>query len=238
MNGFEPQRPWVSASTAEMQLGERAFIRSVYGWMFAGLLVTALASLWVAMSEPLQQLVLANRGMWFFLVLVEFGVLFFLGARITKMSAGTAAGAFLVFSLLTGFTTSWIFFAYKAATITLAFATASGMFAVMSLYGTLTKRDLTSWGSFFLMGLTGIVICSIANLFIHSTALSMTIAYVGVFVFVGLIAYDTQKLRRWAHAAPAGMQENFAIIGALHLYLDFVNLFLMLLRIFGGNRRR
>ena len=227
MNQFEPQRPWVSASTAEMQMGTRAFISSVYRWMFAGLLVTAIASLWVAMSEPMQQL-----------VLVEFGLVIFLSARITKMSAGTAAGAFLAFSMINGFTLSWIFFAYSAATITQAFVTAAGMFGVMSLYGTITKRDLTSWGSFFMMGLFGIILCSLVNIFIHSSALTMTISFVGVFVFLGLTAYHTQRLRALAVSAPPGLQENFAIIGALVLYLDLVNLFLFMLQIFGGGNRR
>src|SRR5207237_3645205 len=120
---------------------------------------------------PMQQLVLANRGMSFLLIVVEFGLVIFLSARITKMSAGTAAGAFLAFSMINGFTLSWIFFAYSAATITQAFVTAAGMFGVMSLYGTITKRDLTSWGSFFMMGLFGIILCSLVNIFIHSSAL-------------------------------------------------------------------
>ncbi|MEA2570517.1 MAG: uncharacterized protein QOI24_2518 [Acidobacteriota bacterium] len=237
MNSFEPQRPWLSAATAEAGMGTRAFIASVYRWMFAGLLVTAVASLWVAMSEPMQQLVLANRGMSFILIAVEFGLVVFLSARITKMSAGTAAGAFLAFSLLNGFTLSWIFFAYSAAAITQAFVTAAGMFAGMSIYGTVTKRDLTSWGSFFFMGLIGIVLCSVINIFIHSTALSMTVAYIGVFVFLGLTAYDTQRLRALA-SSPPGLQENLAIIGSLMLYLDLVNLFLFMLQIFGGGSRR
>jgi FtsH-binding integral membrane protein len=237
MNGYEPQRPWVSAATADAGMGVQSFIRSVYRWMFAGLLVTAFASLWVAMSKPMQQLVVANRGMWLVLVVVEFGLVIFLSARIRTMSAGTAAGAFLAFSLLNGFTLSWIFFVYSAAAITQAFLTAAGMFAAMSIYGTVTKRDLTSWGSFFFMGLVGIVICSVINIFIHSSALSMTIGYIGVFVFLGLTAYDTQRLRALA-SSPPGLQENLAVMGALMLYLDLINLFLMLLRIFGGNQRR
>jgi FtsH-binding integral membrane protein len=237
MNSFEPQRPWLSAATAEAGMGTRAFIASVYRWMFAGLLVTAVASLWVAMSQPMQQLVLANRGMMIVLIVAEFGLVIFLSRRIMKMSAGTAAGAFLAFSLLNGFTLSWIFFAYSAAAITQAFVSAAGMFAVTSIYGTVTKRDLTSWGSFFFMGLIGIVLCRVVNIFMHSDALSMTIAYVGVFVFLGLTAFHTQRLRALA-SSPPGMQENLAIIGALMLYLDLINLFLFMLQIFGGGRRR
>jgi FtsH-binding integral membrane protein len=238
MNRFEPQRPWISASTAEMQLGERAFIRSVYRWMFGGLLVTALASLWVAMSPAMQETFLMNRTAPWILVMVELGLVFFLSARITQMSPGAAAGAFLVFSLVNGISLSAIFFVYTTGTIVSAFATAAGMFAAMSIYGTVTKRDLTSWGSFFFMGLIGIVLASVVNIFIHSSAISMAVAYLGVFIFVGLTAYDTQRLRVMATSAPPGLQENFAVIGALTLYLDFINLFMMLLRIFGGGRRR
>jgi FtsH-binding integral membrane protein len=237
MNQFESQRPWISASTAEMQMGERAFIRSVYRWMFAGLLLTAISSLWVTQSPAMQQLVIANRGASLILMVVELGLVFFLSARITRMSPMTAAGAFLAFSLLNGLSLSAIFFVYTMSSITTAFFTAAGMFAAMSIYGTVTKRDLTSWGSFFFMGLVGIVLCSVVNIFIKSSALSMTVAFIGVFVFLGLTAYDTQKLRAMAVSAPPGLQQNFAVIGALMLYLDLINLFLMLLRLFGDRRR-
>jgi FtsH-binding integral membrane protein len=151
------------------------------------------------------------------------------------MSAATAASAFLVYSLLTGLTLSVIFFVYAAASIVQAFVSAAAMFGAMALYGALTKKDLTSWGSFFFMGLIGIVICAVVNMFLHSSALSMTISVISIFVFLGLTAYDNQKLKVMALAG--GPTENYAIIGALSLYLDFINLFLALLRIFGGSRR-
>jgi FtsH-binding integral membrane protein len=237
MNQYQQQDPqWISASTAEMDLRVRTFVRSVYGWMFAGLLLTALASWWVVVSPAMQQLVLANRIVAFGLFFVELGLVFAISAGIRRFAPGTAAAMFFAFSLLNGLSLSAIFFVYSQQSIMQAFLTAAGMFGAMSVYGTVTKRDLTSWGSFFFMGLIGIVICSVVNIFLHSSGLSFVISIVGIFVFLGLTAYDTQKLRAFATVG-GPTQENLAIYGALSLYLDFVNLFLMLLRLFGGNRR-
>ena len=235
---YQPQQPaWIDGRTAESGLRERAFFRTVYGWMFGGLLLTAFASLWVVMSKPMQQIVLGNPAMSWILIIAELGIVMFLSFRITKMSAGTAAAAFLVFSLLNGLSLSVIFFVYTLGTIFQAFATAAGMFGAMSIYGMVTKRDLTSWGSFFFMGLIGIIICSVINIFLKSSALGWTISLIGVFVFLGLTAFDTQKLKSYAHAG-GGITSNLAVFGALSLYLDFINLFLMLLRLFGGGGRR
>ena len=230
----QQQPAWISASTADTQVRITAFIRSVYGWMAGGLLVTTLASLWVVQSTAMQQLILGNRGVMWFLILAELGLVFFLSFRIQKISAGTAAASFLVYSLLNGLTLSVIFFAYTTASIVLAFGVAAGMFGAMAIYGLATKRDLTSWGSFFFMGLIGLIICSVVNIFLKSSALGWTISIIGVFVFLGLTAYDNQKLK--AMAVASGPTENYAVIGALSLYLDFINLFLFLLRIFGSRR--
>ncbi|HYU79453.1 MAG TPA: Bax inhibitor-1/YccA family protein [Vicinamibacterales bacterium] len=214
----------------------RAFIRSVYGWMFGGLLLTTFAALWVVMSPPMQALVLGNRVVAFGLMIIELGIVVFLSFRITKMSAGAAASGFLVYSFLNGLTLSVIFFAYTQASIFQAFLTAAGMFGAMAVYGLVTKKDLTSWGSFFFMGLIGIVICSVINIFVRSSGLSFVISLIGVFVFLGLTAWDNQKLKSMA-TVTGPMQENVAVIGALALYLDFINLFLFLLRLFGDRRR-
>jgi FtsH-binding integral membrane protein len=232
-NWFEQQQQqrqpaYIDGRTAESGLRERAFIRSAYGWMFGGLLLTALASLWVVSSPAMQQIVFPMR--WI-LMLAELGLVFFLSFRIMKMSAGTAAASFLVYSFLNGLTLSAIFFVYTGPSILSAFVTTAGMFGAMSIYGMVTKRDLTSWGSFFMMGVLGLIICSIVNIFLKSSALGWTISVLGVFIFLGLTAYDTQKLKSMAQAT--SMRENLAIIGALALYLDFINLFLFLLRIFG-----
>lgn len=237
MDNYQSQPAWISASVADPQTRERAFIRSVYAWMFGGLLLTAVAALWVVFSPEMQQLVVRNRGAAFVLIIIEFGLVFLLSAGINRFSPAVAAGAFLLFSLLNGLSLSFIFFVYTADSIVQAFVTAAGMFGAMSVYGMVTKRDLTSWGSFFFMGLIGVVICSVVNMFIASSGLAFVISVVGVFVFVGLTAYDTQTLKTFATATGPRVQ-NLAIFGALRLYLDFINLFLLLLRLFGGGRRR
>ena len=238
MDPYNSQQPaWISASTTDAGERVRSFVRGVYGWMFGGLLLTAFAALWVVMSPAMQSIILGNRGVMLMLIVAEFVIVGFLSFRLTRMSAGTAAAAFLVYSFLNGLTLSVIFWAYSQASIVQAFVTAAGMFGAMSVFGLTTKKDLTSWGSFFFMGLIGIILCGIVNIFLHSSGLSFVISVLGVFVFVGLTAWDTQKLK--AYATVGGpMQENFAVIGALSLYLDFINLFLFMLRLFGGGRRR
>jgi FtsH-binding integral membrane protein len=237
MEPLSPRQPaWISASTAEMEVRTRAFIRSVYGWMAGGLLLTAFASMWVVMSPAMQALVLTNRMVAFGLMIVELGIVLFLSFRLTKMSPGAAAASFLVYSFLNGLTLSVIFFVYSQASIMQAFVTAAGMFGAMAIFGLVTKKDLTSWGSFFFMGLIGIVIASVVNIFLRSNGLSFVVSVIGVFVFLGLTAYDNQKLKSFA-TTEGPMRENVAVYGALTLYLDFINLFLFLLRLFGDRRR-
>jgi len=236
MSNFQPQPAWISASTAETGMRVRAFIRSVYAWMFGGLLLTAFASLWVVSSPSMQQLILHNPVMMIVLIIAEFGLVIAISAGLQRFSAATAASMFLVYSLLNGLTLSVILFAYTASSVVQAFVVAAGMFGAMSVYGMVTKRDLTSWGSFFFMGLIGIVLCMFVNFFVASSGLTFIISIIGVFVFVGLTAWDTQKLKSYATVG-GPMQENLAIYGALRLYLDFLNLFLFLLRIFGDRRR-
>jgi FtsH-binding integral membrane protein len=236
MAQFNPQPAWISSSTAESETRVRAFIKSVYAWMFGGLLLTSLAAAWVVTSPAMKQLILGNRGMWFVLVLIEFGLVFAISAGLRRFSPAAAASMFLVYSLLNGFTLSVILFAFTQASIVQAFVTAAGMFGAMSVYGMVTRRDLTSVGSFLFMGLIGIVISSVVNMFLHSAALDFAISVIGVFIFVGLTAWDTQKLKSYA-TATGPMRESLAVFGALALYLDFINLFLFLLRIFGNRRR-
>jgi len=237
MTQFNPQPAWISASTAETDTRVRAFMKSVYGWMFGGLLTTAFASAWVVFSPAMQQLIFGNR----FLVWVLFGaeMLLVLGisAGLRRFSPAAAASMFLVFSLLNGLSLSGIFFVYTQASIINAFLSAAGMFAAMSIYGAVTKRDLGAMGSFLMMGLIGIIVASVVNFFLHSGALGFVISIVGVIIFVGLTAWDTQKLKSFALAGAGDMQESLAISGALMLYLDFINLFIFLLRIFGDRRR-
>ncbi|HEX2120313.1 MAG TPA: Bax inhibitor-1/YccA family protein [Thermoanaerobaculia bacterium] len=230
----EQQPAWIDGRTAETAERTRSFIRSVYAWMFGGLMLTAASAWWVLVSPAMRNIVFGNRAMPWILMFVELGLVMYLSFRITKMSPAAAASAFLVFALLNGLTLSAIFFVYTLGAIFQAFIIAGGMFGAMSVYGMVTKRDLTSWGSFFFMGLIGLILCSLVNFFLKSSMLAWIISLIGVFVFLGLTAYDTQKLK--AYATAPELRENLAVYGALALYLDFINLFLMLLRLFGGRR--
>ena len=229
------QPAWISASTVETQERERAFFRSVYSWMFGGLLLTAVAAMWVSNSPAMQQLVLANPIIFIGLCIAEIGIVFYAGAALQKLTPTAAASLFLVYSLLTGLTLSVLLFVYTAASIVQAFAVTAGMFGAVSVYGRVTKRDLTSWGAFFFMGVVGLLIAMVINMFLHSSALDMAISTVAVFVFTGLAAYKTQALKQWAHAGGA-QGETLAIYGALSLYITFINLFLHILRLFGRRR--
>jgi hypothetical protein len=214
------------------------FLARVYGWMTAGLALTALASMFTLSSEALLQLIFGNRMVFYGLIIAELGLVVALSAAINRISAATATLLFLVYSALNGVTFAAIFLIYTQSSIASTFFVASGTFAAMSCYGYLTKRDLTGWGSFLFMGLIGIIIASLVNIFLHSEMIYWITSYIGVFVFVGLTAYDTQKIKQIGQAgfADAEQQKKSAILGALRLYLDFINLFVMLLRVMGNRR--
>jgi len=233
---YRPQHPVLSGTdTAGSEVRVQSFIRSVYAWMFGGLALTTAAALWVINSEAMQALVFGNRLVFYGLLIAEFGLAMWVQVRINHMTAPTAASAFLVYSLLNGLTLSVIFMIYTTAAITQAFVSAALMFAGMSVYGYITKRNLTSIGSFLVMGAWGLFIGFAINIFLKSSMLDYVMSAIGVFVFLGLTAYYTQKLKTMATSPE--MRENYAILGALVLYISFINLFLMLLRLFGGNRR-
>jgi len=216
------------------------FIRSVYNWMAIGLSLTGFVAYYVSNSEPLLQLIFGNRLIFFGLIAAELILVFSLVARAGKMRASSATAMFILYSALNGITLSAIFLIYTRSSITSTFFISAATFIACSIYGMTTKRDLTSLGSFMVMGLFGIIIASVVNLFIRSSGMSLIISYIGVFVFIGLTAYDTQKLKTMALSQPsdleAGVVRKGAILGALTLYLDFINLFLMLLRILGAGR--
>ena len=216
------------------------FVRSVYNWMFIGLALTGFMALYVSNSETILRLVFGNRLIFFGLIVVELALVFSISGMVNRMSASTATLLFVIYSGLNGVTLSFIFLAYTRASIVSTFFVCAGTFLACSIYGWTTKRDLTSLGGFLFMGLIGIIIASVVNMFIRSSAMSMIVSYIGVLVFVGLTAYDTQKLKNMAMTQPAGLDgaviRKGAILGALSLYLDFINLFLMLLRIFGQGR--
>jgi FtsH-binding integral membrane protein len=217
-----------------------SFVQSVYQWMAVGLALTGFVAYTVASSQTLLELIFGNKLIFFGLIIGELALVLTLSARINKMEASTATIMFLAYSALNGATLSSIFIVYAMSSIASTFFICSATFVACSVYGMTTKRDLTSFGSFFMMGLFGIIIASVVNLFIRSSAMQMIISYIGVIVFVGLTAYDTQKIKVMALTQPsdleAGVIRKGAIIGALELYLDFINLFLMLLRIFGSSR--
>ena len=217
-----------------------AFMRGVYGWMCLGLLLTAAASAFTVSSPAMMQAIFGNQILFFGLIIVEFGLVLGISAAINRLSAGTASGLFLLYSALNGVTLAAIFAVYAKAVIINAFLVTGGMFGAMSLYGLLTRRDLTSLGSFLFMGLIGIIIASVVNIFTKSAMMDFIISCVGVLVFLGLTAYDTQKLKVMGEMAPADdatAVRRGTILGALTLYLDFINLFLMMLRLFNGSSR-
>jgi len=231
----------ISAARTRTEVLVNDYVRSVYNWMAAGLAVTGGVALYVSTNAGLMNLVFGNPMVLLILIVAELGLVFGISGMVTRMSAATATSLFVVYSALNGITLSFIFMIYTQASIVGTFFICAGTFAGCSIYGWVTKRDLTSWGGFLMMGLIGIIIASLVNMFIQSSAMSMMISYIGVFVFVGLTAYDTQKIKYMAQTQPADVDaaavRKAAILGALSLYLDFINLFLLLLRIFGQSRR-
>ncbi len=214
------------------------FFQKVYLWMMVGLAMTALASAFMLSSQTAQQLIFGNKMVFYGLIIAEFGMVIAISAAINKMSATTATLMFVAYSALNGITFAAIFMIYTRSSIVSTFLVTAGTFGAMSLYGYVTKKDLTGFGSFLFMGLIGIVIASVVNIFLQSEMIYWVTTYIGVFVFVGLTAYDTQKIKQIGQAGFANGedQQKAAILGALRLYLDFINLFLMLLRIMGNRR--
>jgi FtsH-binding integral membrane protein len=211
----------------------------VYGWMTVGLLLTAFVAWYAANSAAVMELLFTNRVFLIGLIIAQLALVIVLSAMIQKLSAGVTTMLFMLYSALTGLTLSSIFIVYTAASIASTFVVTAGMFGAMSLYGYTTKRDLSGFGNMLFMALIGIVLASLVNFWLKSEALMWTVTYIGVIVFVGLTAYDTQKLKNMGEQIDTRDTSNlrkYSILGALTLYLDFINLFLMLLRIFGNCR--
>lgn len=224
----------------QVQVRVNSFVRSVYNWMAIGLGLTGLTAFYVAGSQEILRFIFGSGIVFFGLIIAQLALVFTISSRIYRMQVSTATALFLIYSVLNGTTLSSIFLAYAQSTITNAFFACAGTFVACSIYGYTTKRDLTSLGGFFMMGLFGIIIASLVNLFFQSSAVTTIVSYIGVLVFVGLTAYDTQAIKNMALTQPAdidaGAVRKGAILGALKLYLDFINLFLMMLRIFSSNR--
>ncbi len=233
---FEPRtQPFSAAQVAEENA---AFMRKVYAFMAAGLGVTAVTSMLVASSETALQIIVGNRLVFYGLLFGELAMVWTFSALARKMSAVGAGALFFSYALLNGVTFAIIFLLYTRSSIASTFAVTAGTFGAMSGYGYVTKKDLSGWGSFLIMGLFGVVIASVVNLFLGSPMIYWMTTVFGVLVFVGLAAYDTQKIKNLNIIGNAGTDEDHkeAIHGALVLYLDFINLFLLLLRVLGRRR--
>lgn len=215
-----------------------ALMRKVFVWMTLALAITGLTAYGVATSPAILSLIFSSKVTFFGLIIAEFALVFAISGAINRLSLSTATMLFILYSVINGATLSSIFFAFSVATIGKVFFITAGTFGAMALVGYTTKTDLTSMGKLLFMALLGIIIASVVNMFVGSSGLDLILSYVGVLVFVGLTAYDTQKIKQMCQTAPdAGEStQKLALIGALSLYLDFINLFLYLLRIFGNNR--
>lgn len=227
-----------TATAEQLEEVQRAFLVKVYGWMTAGLLVTAITALLTMQSPALLDLIFSSRWTYLGLIIAQLGLVVWLSARIEHMSATTATGVFLGYSALTGVTLSAIFLIYTEASLASTFFVTAGTFGAMSAFGYFTRMDLTRMGSFLMMGLIGMVLASVVNMFLGNSTVYWITTYVGILIFVGLTAYDTQKIKQMTGVALQGgeVEQKGAIIGALRLYLDFINLFLLLLRVMGNRK--
>ncbi len=217
-----------------VQESQRAFMSRVYGWMFAGLTVTGLVALFAATSEAVLMQVIQWRWGLF---LAQLGLAFALSGMAPRLSGAVAGAMFIAYSIITGLTFSVIFLIYTSASIGNAFLLTAGTFGAMSIFGTVTKKNLSGWATFLIMGAIGIFIASIVQVFVQSPMLNFVLGCAGVLVFAGLTAYDTQKLREMHAGAGYSSAATLSIVGALVLYVDFINLFISLLRLFGDRRR-
>ena len=225
------------AQGAEMDRGLRAYMLKIYNYMALGLGITGVIAYYVASNEALLMSIMGNKILFWGLIIAQFGAVIFLVSKIEKMSTRTAQITFWGYAALTGLTLSGIFAAYTFESLARVFFITAGTFGAMSLVGYTTKRDLTAMGSFLMMGLIGVIIASVVNIFIQSSALMFMTSILGVLIFVGLIAYDTQKLKNmYYQVGNSELAENYAVVGALTLYLDFINLFVYLMRFLGDRR--
>jgi FtsH-binding integral membrane protein len=214
-----------------------AFLAAVYGWMCTGLAITASTAWLIARSPALVSAIAANRLLFWGLMIAQLGIVFVLSARVQRLAASTASLLFILYSALTGVTISFVLLVYTGESVATTFFITAGMFGALAAYGTMTQRSLAGLGHFLFMGLIGVVLASVVGMFWRSDGLQFIVSFIGVIVFTGLAAYDAQRLKAMALTTPEGQSGSYAIVGALTLYLDFINLFLFLLR-FTGSRRR
>ena len=237
------QENWYDADTLRerdfsMSAAFPALMRKVFVWMTLALAITGLTAFGVATSPSLVSLIFGSKIVFWALIIAEFALVVAISGAINRLSISTATLLFILYSVVNGATLSTIFFAFSVAAIAKTFFITAGTFGVMALVGYTTKADLTSMGKLLFMALLGLVIATVVNMFVASSGFDLIISYVGVLIFVGLTAYDTQKIKQMCQMAPDAGEgaQKLALIGALSLYLDFINLFLYLLRIFGNNK--
>ena len=230
------QNAYAQSQSTVIDQGLREYMMKVYNYMTSGLAISGLVA-WGFSKSPALMGAIYGTGLQWIVMLAPLGFIFFLGARLQKMSLSAAQMTFWAFSAVMGISLSYIFVVYTGISIARVFFITCGTFAGMSIYGYTTKRDLTKLGSFLIMGLIGIIIASIVNIFMQSSAMHFVISAIGVLVFVGLTAYDTQRIKStYYQVAGTNFAQKAAIMGALTLYLDFINLFVMLMQFFGQRR--
>ncbi|HET9833309.1 MAG TPA: Bax inhibitor-1/YccA family protein [Vicinamibacterales bacterium] len=235
MDGYDRSEALAAGSRDEALVAD--FVRGVYGWMCGGLAITA-ATAWVVANSPsVVSAIVTNRLLFWAIIIAQFGIVITLSARVSRLAASTASALFIAYSALTGVTLSFVLLLYTTESVASTFIICSGMFGALALYGTFTKRNLSGFGQFMFMGLIGLVLASLVGMFWQNDGLQFMISFIGVIVFAGLTVWDAQRLKGLAFATNAGGVGAVTIVGALALYLDFVNLFLFLLRFLGGRRR-
>lgn len=234
MSDFNYSRDYNTVEYGRSEVAENTLIKDVYLWMAGALTITGLTAYYVSGSYELLSLIFGNRMVFFGMIFAELGLVIGLSAAINKLSALTATIMFLIYSVLNGATLASIFLVYELSSVTTLFFVTAGTFGLMALYGSITKTDLTKMGKLCIMGLIGIIIASIVNIFLGNSMMDMIISALGIIIFVGLIAWDSQKIKAMFYGAEVNdTTQKLAVLGALTLYLDFVNLFLHILRMFG-----
>jgi FtsH-binding integral membrane protein len=216
-------------------VGQRSTMQKVFLWMTLGMLVTAIVAYLTAETSLID---LANSPAVFVAIIIEFGIVFGLSAGINRISAGTALGLSFAYAALNGFTLSLILLSFDSKAVFSAFVATTGLFGAMAIVGATTQADLSKMGTYLMMGVIGLVIAIVVNIFLASSSLDYLISVAGVLIFTALTAYDTQRIQHLAETSEGESDTRLGIIGALTLYLDFLNLFLFLLRLFGGGGRR
>lgn len=228
----------MQSTTIHTSATEQNLMQKVYTWMSFGLITTALVAFFVSTDATIINFIFSNSWVFIVTILIELGLVVYLSGFINKMSLQQAQFFFLLYAIVSGVTFSVIFLTYHIASIAMVFLITAGMFAAMSIYGAVTKRDLTSIGNFAFMALIGLIIATVVNIFLANPLIDLVLSYIGVVIFVALTAYDTQKIKQLVHSSEIAHEDRskISIIGALTLYLDFINLFLQLLRIIGNRR--